>query len=189
MVSFYTYLEIYLDDLHKRVSLSEFEKKFKKPHQTIKSHLQELVDAKILLCEKKERFLFFSLNLQNPLTKEFLVMCEKERLFLFLQKTLFKRLYEFLSEFLNNNKVLIFGSSVKNDKFSDIDLLIISKDEKIKKRINEFSKTYNVKIHCIQTEVKDVTESFKIELKKNHICLNNHEFFVEVLYKHELKLV
>lgn len=190
MVKKYTYLEIYLDDLHKKVNLNEFENYFKTPHQTIKNHLNEFVNAKILNLEKKARFAFYNLNLNNPLTIEYLIMCEKERLIAFLKKPLFKRLYELISEFFLNNKVAIFGSSVNAEKFSDIDILILSKDKKIRRAIDNFSKTYSgASIHIVQTGAKHLTNSFKIELKKQHIFLNEHGYFIKELYDHELRLV
>jgi len=187
MVRFYTYLEVYLDDLHKRVSLSEFEKHFKKPHQTAKAHLQEFVKEKILTLEKKERFSFYSLNKRNPLLREYLALCEKERLLDHLEKnTLFRRLYEILSAHFNKNKVLLFGSATWKKEFADIDLLIISNDKEIKKAIDEFIKTYSVKIHVVQTDKEHLTESFIMEIKKQHVIYNEHDYFIKELYKHEL---
>ncbi|MCK5234749.1 MAG: hypothetical protein KAJ88_02805, partial [Candidatus Aenigmarchaeota archaeon] len=66
MVRNYTYLEIYLDNLDKKVSLSEFEKYFKRPHQTVKNQLKILVKEKILIEDKRTRFLFYEINKDNP---------------------------------------------------------------------------------------------------------------------------
>jgi predicted nucleotidyltransferase len=190
MVKKYTYLEVYLDNLHKKVSLTEFEKHFKTPHQTIKKHLKEFIDAKILTLEKKARFTFYSLNLTNPLVREYLAMCEKERLIFFLKKPLFKRLYEHISEFLVNSKVALFGSSINTEHFSDIDLLVISKDEGLRKAIDNFINTYSgTSIHVVQTDAKHLTASFITEIKKQHIFLTEHDYFIRELYKHELRLV
>lgn len=184
MVRFYTYLEVYLGDLSKSVSLSEFESHFKIPHQTIKKHLEQYTKAKILIEEKKERFLFYKLNLDNSLTKEYLLLCEKERLLSFLEKnTLFARLYQELSQCFKDSKMLLFGSSIEKKEYADIDLLIISKNKNIKPIIKKFEETYSVKIHAVQTEEKDLTKTLIQEIKQKHIILNNHEYFMEVLYK------
>lgn len=184
MVRFYTYLEVYLDDLTKKVSLSEFEDYFKTPHQTIKKHLLAFINAKILVEEKKERFLYYKLNIDNPLTMEYLIVCEKERLFEFLEKkTLFLQLYKELSQFFKDAKILIFGSAVEKKDFSDIDLLIISKNRYIKTIIKKFSQTYSLKIHTVQTIEKNLTKTFINEIRKKHIILNNHSYFIEVLYR------
>lgn len=183
MVTFYTYLGLYLDDLNKWISLSEFEKYFKKPHQTIKVHLKKFVDLNVLIIEKKERFLFYKLNLDNPLTKEHLILCEKERMIDLVKKNvLFSRLYNTLSNYFNDSKCLIFGSSVLGKQFNDIDLLVLSKNKNIKKEISNFEKTYSQKIHLILTDEKSLTKIFRKEIMKKHIIFNSHEYFFEVLY-------
>ena len=181
---------MYLDNLHKKVNLNEFEKHFKTPHQTVKKHLKEFVDSKILNVEKKARFIFYELNLTNPLLIEYLAMCEKERLIAFLNKPLFKRLYEHISRLLVDNKIAVFGSAVSNEIFSDIDLLVISKDTEVKKTVKKFNDTYSGKpIHMVQTDAKHLTDSFITEIKKKHIFLNEHDYFIKELYKHELRMV
>ncbi len=188
MISFYTYLEIYLDDLNKQVSLSEFEIYFRKPHQTIKLHLEELVKNKILLFTKKARFSFYNLNIKNPLLKDYLSICEKERLFKFIEKnTLFRRLHYATSGQID--KILVFGSSAKGEDFSDIDLLIISENREIRKIIDEFMNTYTIKIHIVQTDENHLTASFITEIKKKHIIFSGHDYFIRRLYKHELGMV
>lgn len=184
MVKYYTYLELFLDDLNKQVNLSEFETRFKLPHQTIKSHLAQFVTSKVLIEEKKARFRYYKLNLDNPLTKEHLIICEKERLVHFIEKNiLFSRLYSELSPFFKNSDMLLFGSCTDKKDFADIDLLIISQNKDIKKTLKSFEQTYSVKIHAVQTQEKDLTKSFIREIMKKHIILNNHDYFMGVLYR------
>jgi len=190
MVIFYTYLELYLADLHKKIGLSEFERHFKTPHQTIKARLKQLVDAKILILEKGVRLAFYSINKNNPLLVEYLAMCEKERMLKFIESNvLFRRLYGTLSKHMSASNILVFGSAASKKGFADIDLLIISGDKKITSSINEFMQTYGVKIHAVLTDDKHLTDVFVTELKKQHIMLNNHDYFVRGLYKNELGLV
>lgn len=184
MVQIYTYLEIFLDDLNKQVNLSEFESYYNLPHQTIKRHLNYFIENNILTLNKKNKFLFYNLNLKNTLVYDYISICEKERLVVFLQNQLFKRLYEDLSEEFNNGKFLIFGSSVNNEKFNDIDLLVFvdKKENNISKLIKNFEKTYDIKAHLIVIDKKKITKSFKEEIIKKHIILNEHDFFVNLLY-------
>ena len=190
MVSFYTYLELYLDDLRKLVSLSEFEKHFKTPHQTIKNHLKGLVKDKILLEEKRARFRFYKLNLTNPLTIDYLSLCEKEKTFSFLrQNTLFSRLHSVIAPYLKESSILLFGSAAISKEYKDIDLLIISKSKNIIEELKKFEKTYSVKLHIIQAPESDLTETLIAEIRKKHIILNNHDYFLRVIYKNELGMV
>ena len=190
MVSFYTYLELYLDDLRKLVSLSEFEKHFKTPHQTIKSHLKDLVKEKILLEDKRARFRFYKLNLGNPLTADYLSLCEKEKTFSFLrQNALFSRLHSVIAPYLKESSILLFGSAAISKEYKDIDLLIISKGKNITEELKKFEKTYSVKLHIIQTSESDLTETLITEIRKKHIILSNHDYFIRVIYKNELGMV
>ena len=180
MVRNYTYLKIYLDNLDKKVSLSEFEKYFKRPHQTVKNQLKILVKEKILIEDKRTRFLFYEINKDNPALSEYLSICEKEKMFKVIdQRPLINRLYTLLAQDVEN--VLIFGSAATSEKFNDIDLLVISKND-IKKIIDDFEITYSVKIHLIQAEKKDLTKTLLTEIRKKHLILKGHDFFVEMLY-------
>ena len=189
MVRVYTYLEPFLDNLNKSVGLSEFESHFNTPHQTVKKHLSVFTESGALKEEKKKRLLSYSLDLKNPLTREYLIICEKERLFNFLEKnTLFRRLYETVSPFFGESRILIFGSAVGEKRFNDIDVLVLGGGESIKKELAKFGRTYSVKFHIIQTRAEDLSPAFISELRKKHIIFNSHESFLEVLYD-EHKLV
>lgn len=182
MVSIYTLIDIFSEDITRIVSLSEMESYFKIPHQTIKSNIQQLINSKVILPEKRKRFLFYKLNLDNPLTYEYIIISEKERLFKFLKNTLFKELYVTLYPYFSNTKILVFGSSVKEKNYSDIDLLIISTDKKILDTIKKFELTYNVKIHPIILSEITKDKTFIKELQKKHIIFNNHEYYIQKLY-------
>ncbi len=187
MVNFFTYLEIYLDNLRKEVKLSEFERFFSDAHQKIKPRLAKLVKRNILIINKKERFLYYHLNLTNPITIEYILMCEKNRTIELLQKQpLLNRLYEHIRPF--NINLLIFGSAATDNKFNDIDLLILGK-EYPKKIIKNFEQTYNIKVHTVNTNKSAITKTFLEELRKKHIILSNHDLFVRLLYENEFKMV
>jgi len=185
MVNKYTYLGAFLDDINKRLNLNEFENLFNKPHQTLKRHLSELVDEKILIMEKKNKFLFYSLNKNNFLLCDYLVISEKQKLFEFLTEPLFNRLYLSLEEYFMENNFLIFGSAVNSKDYSDIDLLILSQEtsnEKIKQTLKNFELTYSIEIHPIFSSEGDLTKTFLQEIIRNHIILNNHDYFVRLFY-------
>lgn len=183
MVNYYTYLGMFLQNTNKEINLKEFEKQYGVPHQTIKPRLEKFVKARVLNKEKRDRFLFYSINKDNPLTREYLTICEKERLIEFLdKKPIMKRLYEELAKYFKDSSILLFGSSTNNEKYNDIDLLAITKNDAIKKTVKQFEQTYSKKIHLITTNEKNMTKRFKNELQKKHIILNNHDYFWKVLY-------
>jgi predicted nucleotidyltransferase len=185
MVHFYTYLRVYLGDFNKFFSLGDFEKLFKIPHQTIKRSLSILVKKKVLIEEKKGKFLFYTLNINNPLSYEYLSICEKEKTFDFLENKLFYLLYEKLFPFFLNKSFVIFGSAANSKSFNDIDLLVFekSKDSMIETVIHDFESEYSIKVHVIETDEKNIKGGFIHEVKKNHIILNNHDYFVRLFSK------
>jgi predicted nucleotidyltransferase len=135
--------------------------------------LNFFVESNILKIDKRNRFLFYKLNKNNVLFKEYLIMCEKERLFSYLEKnTLFLMLYNKLCPFFDNSIVVIFGSSIVLDDFSDIDVLILSDDKKIKNELNsvlnDFELIYSVKIHAVKTNLNSLTNTFLEEIKKTY---------------------
>ncbi|MFW6046569.1 MAG: hypothetical protein ACOCP4_02120 [Candidatus Woesearchaeota archaeon] len=183
MVNKYTYLEIFLEDLNRIVNLNEFEKCFERPHQTVKRHLEFFVKRNILVKEKRGKFLFYKLNLENYLTKEYLVVCEKVRLFEFLEKPLFLDLYDGLSSFFSGGSFLIFGSSVKGGDFNDIDILVLDNgDDNIINFVNEYEETFSKKVELISSDFDSLSKSLVKEIRKKHIFLNNHEFLFEEFY-------
>jgi len=102
-----------------------------------------------------------------------------------LKKKIFKRLYELLFVEFEIGNFMIFGSSTKEEKYNDIDILVLTKNKKcsdLEKIITKFEKTYAFKVHLLITDEKNLTNSFKKELLKKHIILNNHDFFVNFLY-------
>lgn len=184
MVRFYTYLQIFLSDLNRQATLSEFETSFNKPHQTVKSHLNVFVDAGILNEEKQKRLRIYRLNLTNPLTSEYLALCEKERLLNFLEKNILaSRIYHEVSQFFSSSNFLLFGSIIDEKNYNDIDILAISKDKHIESALKKFEQTHSKKIHLLQTEKKHLTSAIIEEIKQKHIIFNNHDYFMDVLYR------
>ena len=184
MVGKYTYLGIFLPSPNKTFSLNEFENHFRIPHQTLKSHLELLTKEKILLQEKRKRFLFYTLNHKNPLIIDYLSICEKERLINFLKKPLFRRLYDTISAFFDNSQFLIFGSAASDNHYNDLDLLILSKKQDMRTALQQFEATYSIKLHIILTDEKNITKTFLEEIRKSHIILNNHDYFTRLFYDH-----
>lgn len=186
MVNKYTYLQVFSDDIDKKLNLSEFENIFDRPHQTIKRHLSKFLDRKILIIEKKNKFTFYYLNTSNPLIYEYLSIAEKERLFEILNDPMFNRLYKTLEPYFRENKFLIFGSAVNTKDYSDLDLLVLYQEnskEKIKQEIANFEATYSIEIHAIFSKESDLNQTFMNEVIKKHVILNDHGYFMRLFHE------
>ncbi len=168
---------LFLNNYDKRFYLRELASELKKPHQTIKPYVEELVKEKLLIKTKRKNIVDYYLNFKDKRIYDYLTIAEKEILAEKLtQYTLLRILYDKLSKFFNKNTFVIFGSAVNNtQKASDIDLLVIGKQD-ISREIENFERIYNKKIHNIQImNVEKLTPSLIKEIYKKHLILNNTE--------------
>ena len=190
MVKKITYSKIiglFLEDYSRKVYLGEAADELKKPHQTVKPYIKELVRKNILSEKKHGKFLEYALNFKNKLVYDYLTIAEKEKTQEFIEDSpLAGILYEKLSSFFENSTFIIFGSSVKGmKKGNDLDLFVVGKN--IKEEIKEFQDVYSKKIHLIHAKtLKEVSITFIKEIYKKHIILNNTEAvlrFIGSLYE------
>ena len=183
---------LFLTDYSKRYYLREMSVLLKKPHQTIKPHLDALVKENILLKNERKNITEYSLNFNNKRIYDYLTIAEKDKFFKRINEdTLIKILSEKFAVFFRSNTFIIFGSAVnKIQPGSDIDLLVIGK-QNITKYIDDFEKIYNKKIHKIQiNKLNNLTLTLAKEIYKKHLILNNTEevirFFGELYEKNKL---
>jgi len=186
----YQIISLYLNDYDKRYYLRELAFPLKRPHQTIKPYVEELVKEGILIRNKRKKIIEYNLNFKNKKIYDYLVIAEKQKLMERLeQDTLLDILYEKISPFFKDNTFIIFGSIVDKDKkANDIDLLIIGKKNIF--GIEDFEKIYK-KIHKIQIlNIKKLTLTLTKEVYKKHLILNNTEqvikFFGDLYEKNKL---
>jgi len=170
----------FVNDYDKKYYLRELAVLLKKPHQTIKPYIEELVKERILIKNQRENIVEYGLNFKSKQTYDYLVIAEKERLIERLDEdTLLKVLFEKLSDFFINNTFLIFGSSVeKIKKGSDIDLLVIGSSNS-NRTIDEIEEVYNKKIHKIQVNnLNKLNNTLIKEIYNKHLMFNNTEQIV-----------
>ncbi len=175
-VTYSRIMGLFLEDYSRRVYLREIADELKKPHQTVKPYIKELVRKNILSEKKHGKFLEYALNFKNKLIYDYLTIAEKEKTQEFIEDNpLASILYEKLSSFFGDNTFIIFGSSVNGiKKGNDLDLFVIGKN--VKDEIKEFEDIYSKKIHLIHAKtLKEVSLTFIKEVYKKHIILNNTE--------------
>ena len=91
----------------------------------------------------------------------------------------------FLKELTTNTPIIIFGSFAKltADKNSDLDLLIISeKEQKLPFHLLPY-KTHEI-ILSENSFIKAIKEQETLikEIEEKHIILNNHSFYVNIMW-------
>lgn len=175
-------LEPFLTRSEEPLHLADISRQLKEPHPTVRLHLNALEKKGILRKSYKGRLTLYSLNLDNPLLLEYLVVTEKNKLIRACEKHLvLKELTHFLRN-ISGKEMIIFGSAAQNFiKANDIDLLVTGKTDE--KKIQEFSERYNKQIHLINVkDLKKVTETLKKEIIKKHLVIKGSENVVWWLF-------
>ena len=176
-------ISLFRGDFKARYYLREISKLSKLPLKTCQITLLNLEKAKILKSKTEGKNKYFSLNLENIKTKSYLQQTEIYQTDLFTEK--YPQFKMFLKSLKTNIPIIVFGSFAKftADKNSDLDLLIIS-DRELKlpfhllpykpHQINMPEKTLLKAINQQEDLIK--------EIEKNHIILNNHSFYTNVMW-------
>lgn len=155
------------------------------PLKTCQNILAGLEKEKILKSRIDGKNKYFSLNFENIQTKSFLLQAE------IYKSDKFTKNYQQFGTFLKSNHstaaLIVFGSfaKLKADKNSDLDLLVISGEKQ------------NIPFHLIPYKIHQINlseESFKKtllekealikEIEENHIILNNHSFYLNIMWEH-----
>ena len=171
-----------------RFYLREISKLSKLPLKTCQNTLINLEKVKVLKSKIEGKNKYFSLNLENIKTKSYLQQAEIYRTDFFIEKQSHFKM--FLKSLKTNAPIIVFGSFAKftADKNSDLDLLIISDKElnlpfhllpSKPHQINMPEKTFLKAIEQQENLIKEIEE--------NHIILNNHSFYVNIMWGHHGK--
>ena len=174
-------LTLYLGNYSNRFYLREISRLTKFPLKNTQNILNNLEKNKILKSTIHGKNKYFRLNLDNILTKFYLLYAEVYRTMLFLEK--YPQLKPFVKEL--GPTVIIFGSFAKfsANKDSDLDLLVIENDKKLPFHLIPFE------IHEIKMSKKTFLKALEKqeplikEIEDNHIILSNHPFYLEIMWE------
>ncbi len=172
----------YLSDYRRSLILADFEREMEKPHQTLKKYVDRLVDENILKVEGRGKHKKYRLNEECYLAFHYLSISEKLMTDRFLEReTLLKRLYEMLTPFMSDVRVLVFGSYANNREGEDIDLLVVGdKDDDMDKTLRKFGETYkHVHTVCV-SDKNNLDRRFIKEIHKKHIIFSGTDYFVRI---------
>jgi predicted nucleotidyltransferase len=192
-------LRLYRSDYLTQYHVREIATLLKKSHVTLLPHLHALEKDKILTAKTNGRNKEYSLNFDNVVTKNYLLLAETFESLLYLEDIfLIKKV---TSEILNiplDGTIILFGSYAKKtyNKRSDIDLFYIGtitdKDIQAIKKIGEiYGKTINIKRSTLKNFELGLRrkDPLIVEVIKHHILLQQPERFINALwrYSHEIK--
>ena len=176
-------INLFRGNYNARFYLREISKLSKIPLKTCQNVLASLEKTKILKSKTEGKNKYFSLNLENIKTKSYLLQTEIYKMDIFIEK--YPQFKMFLKSLKTTAPIIVFGSFAKfiADKDSDLDLLVISEKE-----LNLPFHLLPFKPHQVnlteKTFLKALREKENLikEIEENHIILNNHSFYVSVLW-------
>lgn len=176
-------IALYSGDYKSRFYLRQISQLTKIPLKTVQNILSLLEKNKILKSKIEGKNKYFSLNLDNIKTKSYLLQTEIYKTDVFLEK--YPEFKTFLKSMKTTSPLIVFGSfaKFKADKNSDLDIMIISKKEQ---KLAFHLLPY--KIHKINISENSFTKSLNQgeplikEIMENHVILNNHSFYVNIMW-------
>ena len=178
-------IALYREDYKARFYLREISKLAKLPLKTCQNILAYLEKQRILKSKLEGKNKYFNLNLDNIQTKSHLLKAEIYKTDLFLEK--YSEFKTFLKSININSTIIIFGSFARlmAGKDSDLDLFIISnKEEKLPFHLLP----YKIHKNSLSEESfkKAIAEKETLikEIGANHLILNNHSSYVNIMWEY-----
>jgi len=171
----------------------------KKSHVTLLPHLNALEKDKVLIAKTMGKNKVYALNLDNTLTKNYLIISELVESILFQEQVfLIKKITTETSKLHLSGSLILFGSYTKKTfkEYSDIDLFYVGElNEAEITKIKDIGKTYGKTINLKTTTIQNFENGLRkkdalvIEVIKYHLILQNQDTFINALWKyyHEIK--
>jgi len=178
-------ISLFRGNYEARFYLREISRLSKIALKTCQNVLTTLEKSKILKSKIEGKNKYFSLNLENINTKSYLLQCEIYQTDLFIER--YPQFKIFLKSLKTTAPLIVFGSFAKltADKDSDLDLLVISGAE-----LNLPFHLLPFRPHQINLTETAFSEALKQqedlikEIEENHIILNNHSFYVNLIWEY-----
>ena len=177
-------LKLYLRGYKKQLYLREISKLARLPVKTTQNLTKALEEERVFKSQISGKNKYFRLNLDNLQTKFYLLSAEIYKTSLFIEK--YPSFNTFLKGIKTNSPLIVFGSFAKfeADQNSDLDLLIIEKNADLPFHLlapgvhkMELSKSEFIK--SLEKE-----EPLIMEIKENHVILNNHSFYIDAMWEY-----
>ena len=181
-------ISLYSGNYKEEFYLRQISKLAKLPLKTCQNVLIALEKNRILKSKVEGKNKYFSLNLDNIQTKSYLLQAEIFKLDNFLDH--YQEFKTFLKSIHSNILIIIFGSFAKFnvDKNSDLDLLVLSKEEQ---KFPYHLLPYKIhQINLSEDSFKKALiekETIIKEIEENHIILNSPSSYVNIIWEHNGK--
>jgi len=179
-------------NLKKEKTIRQISLETKIPYMTANRKIKELAKNNIITLKKQGKATICTLNTDNPLTKQHLILAEEEyKNELIRKKPLLKKICQIFPE--NNYSAVLFGSYAKGteQKHSDIDIAFINQNlKKIQNELQTIEQIHDIEINTMhftkkqfQNMLKTKEENIGKQILQNHIILYNPELFWNITYE------
>lgn len=148
-------------------------------------------NKKLFIIIRKGNIKLCSLNLEDPITKNYLILAERQQAEVFLKKN--PKLSILKKELPKGDYAcILFGSraSQQQRKKSDIDICIINKDGSKNIKFSKYELLFKLEINSIFFSKKEFAKMLKEkehnlahEIIKKHIILYGEEYFWNIVFK------
>jgi len=166
----------------------------KKSHVTLLPHLKALEKDKILISKTIGKNRQYSLNFENIITKNYVLLSETVATTSFLEQIfLIKKITKEIFNLNLSGTIILFGSYAKKTfkEDSDIDIFYLGEitDKEIQ-NIKKIGKTYGKTINVKKSTLKNFELGLRkkdpliIEIIKTHLILQNPEQFINYLWRY-----
>jgi predicted nucleotidyltransferase len=164
---------------------TELSKLAKIPQQTASRLLAKLVKQNLLNYEIQGKNKLFYFDLRNRITKNILEIIENQKAITLKQRL--KNMAIIIDDILDcSETVIVFGSysSYKNNKNSDLDIIVLGKHTKSKIKLLKSKYQVQINEHHISyekfTELLQSKNPLTIEIMKNHTIFGNVSKIVDI---------
>jgi len=187
-------ISLYRSDYLASYHVREMAKLMEKSHVTLLPHLKALEKDKVLIPKTIGKNKAYSLNLDNIIAKNYIMLSEVIESIKFLEQIfLIKKIATEIFAFNLQGTIILFGSYARQtfDKDSDIDIFYLGdiKQNSINE-IRKIGRTYGKIINVKKSAFKNFESGLRkkdpliVEIIKNHIILQIPEAFINTLWRY-----
>ena len=177
-------LQVFTDYSIDKLNISKLSKLTNRSHVSLLPHINNLIEANILLEEKNGRNREISLNKESINCFKMMTIAENYKLLNLISNNLvIKKIVNKIKNF--DLCIVLFGSYAKNNftDESDIDIAIFSKQNKsLEDKFKSISNIIGKEIDIKFIPLFDSSDHLSLEILKDHIILNNPEYLLRGLF-------
>jgi predicted nucleotidyltransferase len=180
-------LELFTRGFNSEFYIRETSKKLNLSTRTAQIILNDFEKKGVLNSKLSGKTKLYFLNKQNIVSKSYIILAENYKLINFyINHYEIKQFFSNILKHFSEEIILVFGSFArhKEKEESDLDVLIINNKKINKNILNKYMERYSIKINIKFCRFENFNKNDYLikEIIKNHICINNTEKFIKLIW-------